>query len=293
MARNKHAATLFEVFQKGKQSPGQSASLSLPKWFSRSLVKTAPPVSRPAPTMKLASPVMRDDVPAPKMAPRPVAPAVKLQSPVGPSWFDLLMEWFEENKRTAIPSLCGAAAAIVLIALVVVFRHSTNDLSVPGMPGLKSTEELRRGPAHPEVLDVTASPRNATTDDSRSSSDNEVPAELPMATANPDAAVPATGALPPVERQKDLNYVLVQSYGDEKTANEARDFLIANNIACTVEHGLPGWRKDFYYVVGLDGFVRTSTPDLRAYKTCIETLSDKFAPKGGYKAFKPMPIKWK
>jgi len=285
---------LFEVFQKGKRAPGQTGSFQIPKWFSRSPVKPVPgPVARTVPVMRLASPVMREDAAPRKIVPPPPVVAAKRQAPAGPSWFDLLTDWCAENKRTTVPSLIGAAAAILLIALVVMFRHPSNDAGVPGMPGVTSTAELRRGPAHPEVLDVSSAPHGALPQDPHAAADNEVPAEPVAVPPNTDSALAATGALPPMQRQKDLNYVLVQSYGDEKTANEAHDFLIANNIPCTVEHGLPGWRKDFYYVIGLDGFVRTSAPDVRAYKERIESLSDKFAPKGGYKAFKPMPIKWK
>ncbi len=89
-----------------------------------------------------------------------------------------------------------------------------------------------------------------------------------------------------------LNYVLMQSYADEKLADQAYAFLNKNGVPCTIERGVKNWRKDFYLVIGLQGFVRASGPDYAAYRKRIETLSAEFAKPGSYKGFMPQAIKW-
>ncbi len=90
-----------------------------------------------------------------------------------------------------------------------------------------------------------------------------------------------------------MNYVLIQSYFEEKTAHEACDFLNQNGIACTIERGVKGWRHDFYQIIGLQGFAHLSGPEYAAYRRRIDDLSARFSPNShSYKRFQPMAIKW-
>ncbi len=91
--------------------------------------------------------------------------------------------------------------------------------------------------------------------------------------ADTATARPASSVFTPNARQVNLNYLLVQSYGDDKTAQEACDFLNKNGIPCTIERGIKNWRKDFYLVVGLQGFPRASGAEYQAYRQKILTLS--------------------
>ena len=89
-----------------------------------------------------------------------------------------------------------------------------------------------------------------------------------------------------------LNYVVVQSYAEEKLAVEAAAALKSNGIDCTIERGIRGWPDSLYLVVGTRGFDKISSPEYKEYDKKIKSISLKFAPKGGYKAFQPTAKKW-
>jgi hypothetical protein len=182
------------------------------------------------------------------------------------------------------PVLAGAAAAFVIIGVVATARHLMRPAD-PAASALASLQQIRQQARHPEVMEVAVQTHPT--------------APLPdlANSAGPDPSLAlaqsADSVLPPAPRQVNLNYVLVQSYGDEKTANEACDFLNHNGIPCTIERGVKNWRKDFYLVIGLQGFTRVSGPDFIAYRTRIESLSAQFAsPHSYYKGFAPQAIKW-
>ena len=87
------------------------------------------------------------------------------------------------------------------------------------------------------------------------------------------------------------NYIVVQSYPDISTANEAREHLAKSGISCTVEKGLsfaPRW----YCVVTLAGFEKVSS---REYEDCvrkIQSASNRFvSPK--FKKFEPQAYRWR
>ena len=99
-------------------------------------------------------------------------------------------------------------------------------------------------------------------------------------------------SLQPGRRVVNMHYVLMQSYFEQKTAEEARDFLNQNGIACTIERGVKGWRPDFYQVIGLQGFPRPAGAEYLAYRQRVEELGLQFSPKSRYKRFVPQAIKW-
>jgi hypothetical protein len=96
----------------------------------------------------------------------------------------------------------------------------------------------------------------------------------------------------PKERQIGYNYVVIQSYTEEKMANEMAALVKQNGIDCTVEKGLPIWLK--YSVVGMMPFTRISNnPQLDAYISKIKSISDLYIKsKNSFKAFDPKPFKW-
>jgi hypothetical protein len=178
------------------------------------------------------------------------------------------------------PIILGVLAALIVIAGVNTARHF-----VQRSRGFTSLDEVRLAAAHPEVLDVAViqtavnqPARNATTGDPPEPAD--------------DVSQPAADQSVPT-RQINLNYVLVQAYRDEATAAEARDFLTTNGVPCTIERGVKNWRKDFYLVIGLQGFVHISAPDYLAYRARIQSLSPEFAGQApAYRGFVPQAIKW-
>jgi hypothetical protein len=174
----------------------------------------------------------------------------------------------------------GAAAALVMIGAMMLARHFIH----PVDRASAIEQALRAGPAHPSVLAINT----------------ERPTPSIPAVPSPEAAsnamqasdtAPANLALPG-QRVVNMHYVLMQSYFEEKTAEEARDFLNQNGIACTIERGVKGWRADFYQVIGLQGFLRPSGPEYLAYRHRVEELGLQFSPKSKYKRFVPQAIKW-
>ncbi|MCY2951170.1 MAG: hypothetical protein NTU53_04230 [Planctomycetota bacterium] len=93
-------------------------------------------------------------------------------------------------------------------------------------------------------------------------------------------------------RTKGLNYVIIQSYPDEKMAGDAVKVLAENGIDCTIEKGVPGWAR-WYVVMGLEGFDRlSSNPRYEAYTRKVREISDKYAKKSSFKAFAPTAYLW-
>ena len=179
----------------------------------------------------------------------------------------------------------GATAAFIIISALLLVRH----LYHPTAQASPIEEVLHNGPAHPSVLAIHSEAQSPP--DSQALSP-EMLADVQQAgdktTANPQISNLAK----PGARIVNMHYVLMQSYFDEKTAREARDFLTDNGIPCTIERGIKGWRSDFYQVIGLQGFARTSGPAYAAYRGKIEELGPKFSPKSHYKRFVPQAIKW-
>ena len=194
------------------------------------------------------------------------------------------LQQLKRHVQPHYPILAGAAAAFVIIGVVATARHLMHRTDTSAS-ALASLQQIRQQARHPEVMEVAV----------------QTHPTAPLADApsspGPDATIAlaqsADSVLPPAPRQVNLNYVLVQSYGDQKTASEACDFLNHNGIPCTIERGVKNWRKDFYLVIGLQGFTRVSGPDYVAYRTRIEALSAQFAsPHSYYKGFAPQAIKW-
>src|SRR6185295_18713750 len=77
-----------------------------------------------------------------------------------------------------------------------------------------------------------------------------------------------TGTLiAPTARTVGLNYVVIQSYPDQKMAEEAVKILHEGGIDATIER-LPAWsnKPTWVQVVGLTGFEKTSSPQFVAYQ---------------------------
>lgn len=93
-----------------------------------------------------------------------------------------------------------------------------------------------------------------------------------------------------------VNYVIVQSYPDEMTAQSVADLLTSRGIPATVEKNLPRWSRPgatLYSVVGLDAFERMSNnPQYARYVDRIRKLSDDEFNKGLNKRLDPHAYRW-
>jgi len=267
MAKGKQAAALFEVINRGKrpdQQVGMTGALRTPRWwFKRNSQGQS---TAPLPIPGQSAPPSLSSSPSPSESMR--RPGIS----------------FDPDHQTIPLKLTDTTAAITAVALVVVlclvYLVGRSLRSGPAVANASpSIEETLNQPPQPQVLDV---PR--TTD---APSDNPAPAGQPPAPTPPSSVVVQDG-----KRQNGLNYVVVQSYPDEKTATEVRNLLVQNNIGATIEKGLRGLNPNWYIVVGTDGFARISSQEYQAYIRRLQNISAKYAQKGSFKSFEPMGYRW-
>lgn len=270
MARNKHTTALFEVIDRRRpahNTPRDGILSSLRGWF-RSGDGGSPAAGGPSPAP--------DAVPAP-----PPLPAARQPVSVDPDRGEISL-------RLTYASAVTATIAI-LAALGIAFLAGQRASAPRPAIATNLTGELRNMPPSANVMNLADVPNLAGADQ---------PGEF---TALPPAGNDTAGAerverapAPPRTRSIGLNYVIMQSYPDQKTADEAKQILAQHGLDSTVEKGLPGWGTPTWYtVVGLEGFARiTSNPPLDAYSRKVRDISDKFAKKGSFKAFEPTPYKW-
>jgi hypothetical protein len=286
MAKGKRSIALFEVMLNAKNTGRSSAPRSAAPEISSRPAEIARPKKK-AREAKAALPK--------RLGPsRPLLPNIDWNSLANSA----KQKW--QSFTSALTPICrrysGPIQGTVLAAAVISGILFVRWLSKPRVHidnSIASIESLRLQKPDPSVLDVTAPPQAIV--NAPVQLDQHAPAQLHEALSNSPAdtdAQPATSVIP-AERQITLNYIIVQSYGDEKTADDARDFLASNGIPCTVEHGLPKYNHTLYHVVTLQGFEHPKSADCDAYSSRIRQLSQKFAAKAkGYKAFDPLVFKW-
>jgi hypothetical protein len=163
----------------------------------------------------------------------------------------------------------------------------------------ETTEQIRSRPPRPDVLNVP--PANTSSNNSQNAGTTAPPREPDHGVSSrtntgssEGAGSSPTTAASPQGRVVGMNYLVIQSYPDEKSALEARDMLLKVGIGCTVERQkFRGLNPDWYTVVGTQGFVRASGTEYEAYKNRLSELSQQFAQtKRSFKAFALLPYKW-
>ena len=250
----KNTRALFEVLREGRDKGKSGAVLQTPKWWKR------------GPTLP--------QMPVPATPPG----GLTLGAAVSPAIAPRQGVWF----RLTSAHLVVAAVALFMIVGAAYWAGRR-----PAVPvSTSSSEQLKKGEANPGVLGVGDDPAGSAEQD---------PARLagPGRVALSDAeqsAAPKPGAQDG-PRVGGRNYIVVQSYPDISTANEAREHLAKSGIPCTVEKGLsfaPRW----YCVVTLAGFEKVSS---REYEDCvrkIQSASKRFVnPK--FKQFEPQAYRWR
>ena len=342
MAKGKHATALFEVIHASRQFGGnkdKGGVLRTPKWWFKGRPKEQDPTARAT----IASPMAREAAPAsaPQAAsasdndvehapvaqtaaadptqldefgaPRPPAVTSSAAS-VAPA-VDVDVDSHRQRitfrfTYTSAIVTCFAVAVVVGLAYLVGARMSRGPAQAIGGP---STDQLRQGPARPDVMDVgngngngngatrapganqssqPQRPVNNEPDDSISSVSSQPPPnrgaqQPPARTQTPNPAV----ATQPGKRVAGLNYVIIQSYPDEASAKAAVDVLKQHNVGATIEKGLRGY-TGWFAVVGVEPFTRASGPEYTTYLQKIQQISDKFASRKSFKAFDPRGYKW-
>ncbi len=339
MAKGKHATALFEVIHASKQFGGKDKSglLRTPKWWFKgrpggaaaadtaAAAAAAKDPNDPTAGATLTSPlaqqrtgaadpsraadhVSRADPSAHASAsdptqldefaaPRPPAPA----KPVAPA-VDVDVD--SQRQRitfrftyTSALVTCFAIVVLVGLAYLVGSRMSRGPAQALGGP---STDQVRQGPARPEVMDVGRGAKGNAGAPVQRANTSEPDDATVSTTAQPNrtTAPPARSETPklpaaePGKRVTGLNYVIIQSYPDEASAKAAVDVLKQYGVAATVEKGLRGYSSGWHTVVGMEPFARISSPEYAAYVDKINKISEKFASRRSFKAFEPRGHKW-
>ena len=192
-------------------------------------------------------------------------------------------------------------ALLVIVGLAFLIGRSAGHS--PASAGAASIEQIKSGPAFPDVLRV---PQKSTTDSQppaqKSTSRPPAPAPAqasknaaPQAQAQNTTKPPASGA--PVaangKRIVGTQYVVVQSYPDPEDANDAAKALNDAGVAVTVEK-IPWYSASWYCVVGTRGFDHTkNNNDYTTYINSIQAVSNAFAGVSKFKRFEPRAIGWR
>lgn len=332
MAKRKHATALFEVIHSKKNS--QKSLLSTPRWWFKksdqakadaaaAAIASAPHVAHVAHVARERESASEDTsndptagrdavdhqivspVPAPASAHRAVAHADDAAPSRTSAGVDLAVDpdrqqiTFKVSYTSAIIVTFSVLVAVGLAYLVGQKMSRGPSLAMGG----QTSEQLRAGPKNPGVMDVGQ--RNAAANSTSQQREPEMGITSRGPENNPDNVEPPAGTNAnannpnaPTQsgpRVLNLNYVVVQSYPDQKSAEEARDALVKAGIACTIEHDLKlrGLNESWYTVIGTQGFQRASGKDYEAYVAKIVDVSEKFAQrKRSFKAFQPLAYKW-
>lgn len=255
MARDKkNTLALFEVLRDGKEKGKSGSVLQTPKWWRRGPAIPQPPAATIAPSGLTIG-----------------AAASQATSPRQGVWFRL----------TSGHLVLGAVALVLIVGAAYWAGRG------PRAPQMtRPTEDIKKDTANPGVLDVGHESGTGTVEQ-----DPVTLAGQGRVTAGDGAlAVGRTGAQDS-GRVVGRNYIVVQSYPDISTANEAREHLAKSGIACTVEKGL-SFAPKWYCVVTTAGFEKVNS---REYEDCvrkIQSASNRFvSPK--FKKFEPQAYRWR
>ena len=195
------------------------------------------------------------------------------------------------------------------VAIGLAYMSGRQRDSANAGPNRITSEDVRRGAINANVLDIRSGRNAADADNAPPTNDEDLarqasdrtspdaPTAVTPKAASPIAFAPGTGIEKGLPRQNNLNYVIVQSYDNEKSAVEMVKALEAAGIPCTIERMLNGWstNDNYYIVVGLHGFPKLkSSKEYNEYIRAIEIVGRRLAMNPKAKKFEtPMPYKWK
>jgi hypothetical protein len=200
----------------------------------------------------------------------------------------------ERQEITLCLHYTAAIIAAFAVMVTVLLAYAAGRHSASGSPATyvaASTDELRESPPTPGAMDVA--PRLSAVGSLQPP--QQMFASVKRA-ENPVSPAPSTNGIDTNQtRSIGLNYILVQSYPNQKLAEEARDFLVKEGVACTVEKGPKDWASDpsWCSVITSAGYAHIHSPEYEAAARNITTLGEQFAGKAKFKRFEPHAYKWK
>jgi hypothetical protein len=222
--------------------------------------------------------------------------------------------------------IVGFAVCVAVGLAYVTGRHANKaKATATGV----SSDQVKRGPILAGVLDVAPTDRTLTTngggaggatdaDSNEGDASHAQPPKDRPKTAGPTPPATPTGSQPKIgaqpkpgvdpklpgeangvetqlPRSVGLNYVVVQSYPDRKSADDAQKALEDAGIPCSVVKGLRDFAADnFWSVVGTHGFSSIrNNPAYTRYEDSILAVSKKYAGTSKYKKFEPTAYRWR
>ena len=280
--KKKHATALFEVMSAGK-------SLELPEFKSRSRVNAPSWLTRwrqhraAAAEAKAARAAERASMPAPvEYAPPPPPPRMEIKPE--PVAVDIAEP--ETGEKKPFPFKIDFTTGVIIASGVVCFVGLTmligQKLGNPAKPPLMAAQDK---PKNSSVMDVTRKPVQ------QAQAQQPSPEDHPPIVEQQQQAPAAPG-----KRVMNMNYVVIQSFPEEKLARDAAEYLNKNGIPCTVIQSLARWtnKTQWYSIVGMKPFPprSTGTAAYEAYVTQIKDVGTKFAGKSKWNRFEPQPYRW-
>ncbi len=204
---------------------------------------------------------------------------------------------FDSDDQSIRVALSYSSAAVIAFAILVLIglayitgRHSGR--SPLPLLAERTTDQIRKDKPNRSVLDVRPSYLSTAIPPAANSAK---PSDKPQTWNDPRPSTTYksedTG-----QRQIGLNYVIVQTYPDEKDAEAAKDLLCKHGINCTIEPPPAGWWKSsdkVYSVIGTTGFDRIHCPEFEHYVAQIMKVSTQFAGNVRYNRFNPSPYLWR
>jgi hypothetical protein len=313
MAKGKHAAALFEVIHSGR-FPNKPEMRTPKWWFKRKDTEAANSKAQDQPAPSADAPQEDPADPTTGASARAMRGAVagrttELQessngqsAAEGSHSVDVSVDPKRRQitfRVTYSSAMVTAFAIVVVVGLAYVVGRKVSRGPSPAVAS-ETTEQIRARPPRPDVLNVTptGNTQGASTHNGASPSPpapreaeggvSAWPSETHQSTTNPPTVAPDQG------RIVGTNYLVIQSYPDEKTAIEVRDLLLQSGIGCTVENQkLRGLNTGWFHVVGTQGFIRISGADYDAYYKRLEQLSRQIGQgKRSFKGFALLPYKW-
>lgn len=318
MAKGKHAAALFEVIQSQKKYERSAGSrrgiLRTPKWWfnaRRRLKAMASATSSSDAGLAGMTPAFAGSSSSGSSGSDRLAEAslpyagASTATGIKGSLFAFRMDSDRQEISVRISYTTGLVAMfslMVLVGLAYVAGRNTRPSPMPMLSSL-ATEQIKQLPPQRSVLDLSGNGAAALSrnvegepndddDPAPSAAASLIAAAPKLAPSFNDPRPPATVVVEDKKRNIGLNYVVIQSYPDEKMAQDAVEILGKNGVPATIERGLKGWSSNLHMVVGTHGFNRISSAEYRAYLKKIEEISNQYAGKKSFKSFQPIAKKW-
>jgi hypothetical protein len=246
------------------------------------------PPARPAPVVR-----MEVRPPVEVEAPSEPAPRRQLRSsdPTSTAYFHIDPESRDVSIRLPFKLALMAAFAIVLfISIAYVLGRRSADSQLAQATQESVDEKVAKADVHPSVIDLPRRPNKpaatavkpaprVTADESRVREREATP--MANSVHGIDPVAPPEVPVADGPRVIGLNYLIIQSYPNEATAIEVRDFLRRNGVACTVEK-VPRnivFNPDANYraVITLRGFghEQLHSSEYEAFKRQLDKLGEK------------------